>query len=304
METRNEWKLYIDYMYIVAGTLICAIAVTSIFDAQGIVIGGLGGLAIIIKELTRNIFHGMPEGVPLWLTNVIFNIPLFILGGKSKGKEFLVRTLVATILYIMFLGILQPLSFFPQDNFFGAVAGGALMGLGMGMLFVAGATSGGSDLLASILQKRVRRLSMPVLLAVIDGTIVLGGVFVFGLTNAVYAIVAIYIESRIADNMLTGISTSKMIYIISDHSHQIADTIMKELERGVTGIDMEGMYTGKMRQMLLCVVADKELIKLKDIVAAIDMEAFIIVTNAAEALGEGSIYHLSPTEKKYGNNTR
>lgn len=304
METRNDWKLYIDYMYIVVGSFICAIAVTSIFDAQGIVIGGLSGLAIIIKELSRNMFRGIPMGIPLWVTTVIVNIPLFIFGGKCRGKQFLVRTTLATILFIIYLGVLEPFHFFPQDRFFGAVAGGALMGFGMGMLFVAGATSGGTDLLASILQKRARNFSLPTILAFVDGVIVVLGAFVFGATNAVYAIVAIYIESRLADQMLTGISNSKMVYVISDHSEQIAHVIIEELERGVTGIQMKGMYTGKAKCMLLCVVADKELVKLKDIVASIDVNAFVIVTNAVEALGEGSIYRLAPVSKKYGNNTR
>lgn len=304
METRNNWKLYIDYMYIAVGSFICAIAVTSIFDAQGIVIGGLSGLAIIIKELSRNMFRGMPAGIPLWVTTVIVNIPLFIFGGKCRGKQFLIRTSVGTLLFIIYLGILEPFHFFPKDRFFGAVAGGALMGLGMGMLFVAGATSGGTDLLASILQKRARSFSLPTILAFIDGVIVVAGAFVFGATNAVYAIVAIYIESRLADQMLTGISNSKMVYVISDFSEDIAKLIMAELERGVTGIHMKGMYTQKAKCMLLCVVADKELIKLKDIVAAVDVSAFVIVTNAVEALGEGSISHLAPVGKKYGNNTR
>ncbi len=304
METKNEWELYLDYLYIVVGACICAIAVTSIFDAQGIVIGGLSGLAIIIKELTRNMIKGMPEGIALWVTNVIINIPLFVFGAKARGRKFLVRTLMATILFTVFIGVLPAFTFFPEDLFFCSVAGGVLMGCGMGMLFVAGATSGGSDLLANILQKKLRRFSVPEILAMVDGVIVVGGIFVFGLTNAVYAAVAIYIESYLADRLLTGIGNSKMVYVISDVSTQIADRIMNELERGVTGIDMKGMYTGTRRQMLLCVVADKELVKLKDIVAQTDQEAFVIVTNAAEALGEGSIYHLAPTHKKYGNNTR
>ena len=304
METRSDWKLYMDYLYIAAGTLLCAIAVTSVFDAQGMVIGGLSGLSIIIKQLTGNMFRGMPEGIPLWFTNVIVNIPLFIFGGRYRGKQFLIRTTVATLLFIIFLGVLPPFSFFPRDPFFGAVAGGAMMGFGMGLIFVAGAASGGSDLLASILQKKLRQVSIPVIMAVIDGVIVLAGSFVFGMTNAVYAVVAIYIESRLADNMLTGISNSKMVYIISDNSGEISKIIMQELERGVTGLRIRGMYTGKERDMLLCVVADKELIKLKDIVASCDTDAFVIVMNAAEALGEGSISHLAEIKKNYGNITR
>ncbi len=304
METQSDWKLFIDYFYIGAGALLCAIAVTSVFDAQGMVIGGLSGLSIIIKELTGNIFRGMPGGIPLWFTNVIVNIPLFIFGARYRGKRFLIRTTVATFMFIMYLGVLSPFSFFPGDRFFSAVAGGAMMGLGMGLIFVAGATSGGSDLLATVLQKKLRGVSVPVIMAFIDGLIVLAGSFVFGLTNAVYAVVAIYIESRIADNMLTGISNSKMVYIISDFSDKISELIIQKLERGVTGLPMKGMYTGKRRDMLLCVIADKELVKLKDIVAACDPDAFVIVTNAAEALGEGSISHLPKNGKNYGNNTR
>ena len=304
METQNEWKLYIDYMYIAVGSLICAIAVTSLFDVQGMVIGGLSGFSIIVKELTRNRSSYMPEGIPLWVTNVIVNIPLFIFGGHLRGKRFLIRTVVATLFFIVYLGVLKPLSFFPADPFFAAVAGGAMMGLGMGMLFVAGATSGGSDLLASILQSRLKRASLPVIMAVIDGVIVLAGAFVFGLTNAVYAAVSIFIESYIADHMLTGLSYSKMVYIISDESQTVADRVIRELERGVTGIEICGKYTGKHREMLLCVVANRELIKLKEIVASVDDDAFVIVTTASEALGEGGISRLPKSDNFSGNITR
>ena len=297
METRNDWKLYMDYMYMVVGAFLCAVSVTSIFDVQGIVVGGLSGLAIIIKELTRNRLQQIPDGIPLWGTIGVVNIPLFICAAKTKGRRFLIRTLFATVVFTLFLGVLEPFSFLPQDHFFGAVAGGAVTGLGMGMLFMTGATTGGTDLLASVLQQRIRRYSVPKILAMINAVIVVAGAFVFGLTNAVYAVVAIYIESRLSDQILTGMGNSKMVYVISDESEKIADIIMKRLHRGVTGIDIRGMYTGRHKCMLLCVVADKELFVLKDIVAAVDLEAFVIVANAVEALGEGTIYQLNPVDK-------
>ncbi len=297
METKSDWTLYMDYMYMIVGSFLCAVSVTSIFDVQGIVVGGLSGLAIIIKELTRNRLQHLPGGIPLWVTIGVVNIPLFVCAAKTKGRRFLIRTVIATVLFTFFLGILEPFTFLPQDHFFSAVAGGAVTGLGMGMLFMTGATTGGTDLLASVLQPRIRRYSVPKILAVINAVIVVAGAFVFGLTNAVYAVAAIYIESKLSDQMLTGMGNSKMVYIISDESEKIADIIIRRLHRGVTGINMKGMYTGKHKCMLLCVVADKELLILKDIVASVDLHAFVIVANAVEALGEGSIYQLNPVDE-------
>lgn len=292
METKNHWRTMTDYCYIVFGALVSAIAVTSIYDRRGVVVGGLSGLAIIIKEVTRGLFDRMPEGVPLWLTTAVMNIPLFIFGGMLKGRRFLVRTTVATAAFTIFLGIMPALDFLPEDMFFNIVIGGVLTGVGMGLVFVAGATTGGSDMLATILQRYFRQFSMPGIMAVLNGIVVVVGVFVFGIENLAYALVAIYVESFIADRMLMGTGRAKLLFVISDKSTDIAKSIMQELERGVTGIDIRGMYTGKNKVMLLCIVADKELVKAKDIINNHDNHAFAIVSDVVEAIGEGSIHYV------------
>ncbi len=292
METRTRFRIGIDYFYIVLGALVAAIAVTSIYDVRGIVIGGLSGLAIIIKELTRGIFDQLPEGIPLWVTTGVLNIPLFVFGGMVKGRQFLIRSLVATVAFTFFLGVLPPLTFLPEDMFFNIVIGGVLTGVGMGFVFSAGATTGGSDMLATILQRFLRQFSVPGIMAFVNGVVVVMGIFVFGIENLAYALVAIYIESFIADRILMGTGRAKLLFIVSDKSVEIAQSIMDELERGISGIDIRGMYTGKDKVMLLCVVADKELIKAKDIIYEQDANAFAFVSDVVEAIGEGSIHHV------------
>lgn len=292
METRNNWKRWMEYAYIVVGALLCAIAVTSFFDHQGVVVGGLSGVAIIIKELTRDMSDSLPEGIPLWFTTVVVNIPLFVMGGLRGGRKFLYRTLLATTAFAFFLGVVPVFEFLPDDLFFCSVAGGVIMGTGLGMLIVAGSSAGGTDLLAHILQKNFPRVSVPVLKAIADGVIVLTGVFIFGMGNALYAVVAIYVESRIADHMVMGVGYSKMVYIISDKAEDIAGAVIQELDRGVTGLKVHGMYTKTEKNMLMCVIADNEIVKLKELVVRHDENAFVIITSAVEAIGEGSIYHL------------
>jgi len=148
-------------------------------------------------------------------------------------------------------------------------------------------STGGTDLLAMVLHKFMPYYTVPQILTVIDGLIVFAGVISFGLTKALYAIIAVYITTKVSDSLLEGLKFAKMAYIISDHYEEIAQMILKDLDRGVTGISATGMYSNKEKKMLFCVVSKKEIVELTDIVAKIDPKAFIIVSDAREVMGEG-----------------
>jgi uncharacterized membrane-anchored protein YitT (DUF2179 family) len=262
-----------------------AAAVNCIFEPMGLVTGGVTGIGIIIKEITGNVAG--TDGIPLWMTNLVCNIPLFILAYYMRGKAFVRRGLLLMLLFTVFLAVI-PMGILTTDNLLlNAILGGVVMGLGVGMVFAAGATTGGMDLLALLLHMRIKQRSEAQMLAILDGGIVLAGAVIFGLEHALCALIAVFISMRISDGILMGLRFTKMVYIISDNSEEIADFLMKRMERGVTGIETVGMHTGKHRNMLLCVVPRKQVVQLKEMTLQIDPQAFVIVTDASEILGEG-----------------
>lgn len=270
---------------ILLGTGLMATAVNCVFEPMQLVTGGVTGIGIIIKELTRNIIG--EEGVPLWITNLLCNIPLFVFAYYILGKRFLRRGILSAIVFTVYLGVI-PITQLPTgDTMLNSVLGAVLMGLGLGLVFAVGSTTGGMDLLAVLLQTRFRYLTEAQILAVVDGAIVIAGGIIFGLENALYALVAIFIVTRVSDSIMNGLKFSKVGYVISDQAEEISQRIMSELQRGITGIDITGMHTGARKNMLMCVVSRKQIVELKEIVFEIDPKAFVIVTDANETVGEG-----------------
>lgn len=280
----NKRSLAVDYLCIVIGTGLMGIAIQSIFDPLGLVMGGFTGIAIIVKELTLN---RIPGGIPLWITNLVLNIPVFIVGMKIKGKRFIGRTAFATCMLSFGLFCLPNWNIAQGDYMLTAIYGGALQGLGIGLVLLAKATTGGTDMVATLIQHYLKRYSIVQIMVVIDGLIVLAGAFEFGMQPVLYAVVAIFITSETSDALMEGIKYSKAAFIITDESDKVSEAIMGRMNRGVTGIMAKGMYSGEEKDMLYCVVSKKEIVDLKELVMTLDPHAFVIVTDAREVLGEG-----------------
>ena len=157
----------------------------------------------------------------------------------------------------------------------------------MGMVLLARATTGGTDMLAALIQHKLRHYTIMQIICVIDGIIVAVGIYSFGVKAALYAIVAIYVTSKVSDTLMEGMKYSKAVFIVSDRYKEISDAIMTQMDRGVTGLDAVGMYSGDEKCMLYCVVSKKEIVVLKEIILKIDNNAFVIVTDAREVVGEG-----------------
>lgn len=274
---RPAWA---DYLLMTVGALIIAVSVKNIFDPANMVIGGASGLAIIIKA---------KFGVPLWLTNTLFNIPLFLGALKIKGWKFIKRTVFATVALSLWLYVIPNIPFVADDLLLVALYGGLVCGAGTDLVLLAVATTGGTDTLAALIQPLAPHYSIAQIMLVLDSLIVLAGLSTFGLHLALYAMIAIFVLTKISDGIIEGLKFSKSIYIISDHAEAIAQAIMTELSRGVTGLSVKGMYSGEPRQMLYCVVSKKEITQIKEIVAGFDRKAFVIVEDAREVLGEGFI---------------
>ncbi len=285
LKWKQKYKV-LDYGLIIVGTTLLAIAINVYFEAMGLVTGGVTGIAIIIK----NFSHGLwPGGIPLSISNLCINIPLFLVALAIKGKEFGAKSLFATIYLSVALEYTKFLPQLTHDFFLGAVFGGVIGGIGIGLVFVANSTTGGTDLAGSIMHYFFPGLSTAKWMQIIDIAIIVAGFVVFGSERAMYAIISVYITAQIIDAMLEGLNFSKAAFIISDKYEEIAETIMNKIERGVTALYGAGKYTGNQKEILLCVMSKREIIAVREIVKQIDRQAFMIVTDAKEVFGEGFI---------------
>lgn len=278
---RSKWW---DYLLIIVGTGLVAASIQCIYDPISLVTGGFTGLAIIVKEISGQV---IPGGVPLWLTNIVLNVPVFLVAYKIKGKRFIGRTLIGTFLLSAWLYVIPAVDLTQGDYILAAVFGGLIGGLGMGLILLAKATTGGTDMVATLIQHYMRHYSIVQIMQILDGMIVLCGLYVFGIRAGLYAIVAIFITSKVSDTLMEGLKFSKVAYIITDKYEQVAQKILLDMERGVTGLKAKGMYSGEDKCMLYCVVSQKEIVQIKEIVAETDPNAFVIVSDAREVLGEG-----------------
>lgn len=282
----NKKNVVEAYIKIVIGTGIMGLAIKCIYDPISLVTGGFTGVAILVKKLTEAFVAG---GFPLWLTNLALNIPVFIVAWGVKGKKFIGRTAVATVLLSVWLYVIPEIDLVNGDYILASIFGGVLTGIGLGMIFWANATTGGTDMVSALIQIKLKHYSIAQILQVLDGIIVLIGLYVFGLQPTLYAIVAIFIVSKVTDTMLEGMKFSKAAFIITEQYEEVARLIMTELDRGVTGLEARGMYSGDKKCMLYCVVSKKEIVSLKELVTRIDRNAFVIVGDVREVLGEGFI---------------
>lgn len=285
----NKRSAVVDYLFIIVGTGLLGFAIQCLFDPINLVTGGFTGLSIIVKELTGGIIEG---GIPLWFTNLVLNIPVFLIGWKLKGRRFIWRTLCGTLLLSGWLYILPTIDLTQGDYILAGVFGGCIGGAGMGLVLLARATTGGTDMVATLIQHFLKQYSVVKIMQILDAAIVLVGLYVFGIRAAMYAIVAIFITTKVSDALMEGFKFSKAAFIITDKYELVAKKILEELDRGVTGLYAKGMYTGDDKVVLYCVVSPKEIVEVKEIVARVDSNAFVIVSDAREVLGEGFIeYH-------------
>lgn len=274
------------YTAVIVGAILMAASVNLVFEPIGLVTGGVSGLGIVIKRLTENIING---GLPIWLFTVMCNVPLFLAALKINGLKFVLDATLGTVIYILALYLIPVYDISYNDALLASVFGGAIGGAGMGMVFSAAASTGGTDMLASLIHKYKKHISVPQILMVIDAVIIIAGALTFGIGKALYAIIAVFINAKVSDGILEGLKFAKMAYIISDEYEKIAAAILTTLDRGVTGLNATGMYSNKDRKMLFCVVSKKEIVQIIEISKKIDPNSFVIVSDVREVMGEGFI---------------
>lgn len=287
MKFKNKYFILIRrYFIIILGSALMALSVNLIYEPLGLVTGGVSGLAIVVKYLTKGIITG---GFPIWAFTIMCNVPLFLLAAKINGIKSLIANLFGTVAFILTLMVIPVYNLKLHDMLLSSIMGGSIGGIGIGLVFSSQASTGGTDLLASVIHTTKKHLSIPQILSFVDATIIIIGAIVFGLGNALYAIIAVVITSKISDGILEGLKFAKMAYVISDQYEAIADAILNQIGRGVTGISATGMYSNQDKKMLFCVVSRKEIVRIIEISKKIDPKSFVIVSDVREVMGEGFI---------------
>ena len=270
-----------------AGTAVIAVSLQFFLDPDGMVPGGFTGIAIIVKELTKGI---VPDGVPLWVTNLVLNVPMVPIVLKINGWDFAKRTVVGSLLLSFWLAVIPYVQLMEEpDLFLTSVFGGVSMGIGVGLVFLGKGTTGGTDMCGAILHHFFPYISLPKLMQLLDVVITSVGIMVFGIRIALYSIIVVYLTAKVSDRIMEGSTSAKMLYIISDQSTLIAEKIMEKIGRGVTGLQGRGMYTNQDKTILICVISPREIARIKDVVLEADSKAFVIVNDSREVLGEGFV---------------
>lgn len=271
------WERIMAYGQILLGCVIGGAAYPMFLEPNRIAPGGLTGVAMILNYLFT---------LPVGTTSLVLNIPLFIIGWRAMGRIFVMRSLIATLLFSLAIDLLR-VPAVTMDPLLGTLYGGVLLGIGLGLILRGGATTGGTDMAARMVHRRVSWISVGTFLFGIDCVVVLAAGILMGVSEALYALICIFVSSKVIDVVMVGLTSNKACYIISGRWEQISARILSELERGATLMTARGAYSRTDRPVVLCVVSRQEVARLKAIVHEEDAAAFMFVTEAHEALGEG-----------------
>lgn len=265
----------------VTGSAVFSISVNMFSAPNNIVQGGLTGIATVINYL----FPFMPIGTAIF----IMNIPLFILAWRKLKAAFLIRTVCATA---VFTTLIDAGSFFAipytKDKLLGCIFCGVLSGVGLALVFMTGATTGGTDIIAMLIRKKNPQMSMGRIILFIDFAVVLFSFIVYGkIESIMYGIIVIFLSSRVIDTVLYGSDHSKLVLAVTEKSEEILSSIFLEIGRGATLLPVKGGYTGEDKSMIMCVAKKNQIRNILRLISLRDPAAFTVVCDAGEILGEG-----------------
>lgn len=266
-----------QYAVITLGALVLALGQLVFIKPLHIPLGGVSGVALVVNYLWK---------LPIGLVSIVLNLPLFVLGWRTMGREFFYKTVYATVVNSIFLDILDPiLPAFPVEMLLAALYGGIVMGAGYGLLFRAGGTSGGIDIVSKWLNGK-KDIPVGTTNFIINIFVIIGSAAIYGNPDsALYALVTSYVSSVVIDKMVYGMDAQKSALIITGKPVEVSRGIMDQLHRGVTAMEGVGMYTGDKRTVLLCAVRRHETGTLKRIILQEDAHAFMLISNTNEVFG-------------------
>ncbi len=277
---RKRYKFFVDILYFIVGAVVYSVGVNLFLSPNGISPGGFTGIAVVVNHLI-----GLPTGTALFA----FNIPVLIIGYKKMGGRFVAKTAFVTLLLSTVLNVTENmLPHLKIDSILASMFGGILLGVGLSLILLRGATTGGIDIVAKLINRKLRHLSVGKIILMADGVVITLNALVYkNIESALYSVVAMYTATRIMDTLLYGADKGKIIYVITACPDLICQKINHNVGRGVTRLAVTGGYTGECRTMLMCTVRVHEVAAVHDIINDNDKNAFIVVSDAGEIIGEG-----------------
>ena len=278
----NKLKIVIDYTFIIIGTYLMSLSVNFFLLPNMITTGGITGIGTILYHLYE---------IDISVTMIILNIPLYIIGSKVLGFKFTFRSIIATIIFTIFLEVITYENLTRKigtDMIISAIYGGIILGIRLSLVFKAGASTGGTDLLANIINKHNNNLNIDKLMLYIDGVIIsLLIILLKDLNIGLYSIIAIYLSSKMISLIFEGVNYTKVINIITKNNEKIIKYIIKELDRSATITNVHGAYEGKDKVNITCIASLPEIALIKKIINKYDDKAFVYILNTHEVIGKG-----------------
>ena len=282
MDKKRTFELIWDSLLILFGTALLALSTYYFITPAEVAPGGVSGIAILVNYAV---------GAPIGLVTAAINLPLLIVGWRQLGREFLWKTLLSVVAFTVFHDyVFVPIGLpvYEGERLMACLFGGVLMGTGLGIVFYCAGSTGGTDIVTKLLQRKFPHLQLGRIMLVLDSAIIAVSVFIFGsIESALYAVIVIFVSSQLIDAVVYSGDRGKLIYVFSNHYREISDEIIEKLDRGVTLLQGEGGFTGNERKVLLCALRTSEYHRVKKIIRHIDPDAFIIVSDSSEVMGEG-----------------
>lgn len=270
-------SIVIEYIQIIIGAALVGLSYTMILLPAKLAAGGMSGVSTILYEL----YHFNPA-----LVQFSINIPLFVLGLVLLGKDFSIKTLLGTVFVPFTIWLSQGIHLKLHDPMLGAIYGGIILGVGLGLVYRGGGSTGGTAMISQIL-KKYTGMSSGFSQLIVDGLVVIASAFVFNLELALFAMIAIYVTSKVIDFVQLQTSPTKLALIITDQEEVIQSIIRDEIDRGLTKVKSLGGYSNKERTIILCVIEQSEAVYLKKVIQEKEPSSFVIFLNASEILGRG-----------------
>lgn len=281
LDQHKTIKYFFRYLVIVLGSAVYAVGFQFFMFPNSIVSGGLSGIAMIINRLVN---------LPVGMLIIVMNIPLFVVAWKHFGLDYLLASLAGVAVSSVFVDLFALSGYVATDDLLLAcIVGGAIKGAGLGIIYYVGASTGGIDIVAKIVRRRYPHMNFGSVILWLDVGIIAAYAVIFGLyESAMYAVVAMFVVTKVIDVVLYGFNTAVVCYIISDKSAEIVDEIVSgNLHRGVTLLNGEGAYTHNEKHVIMCVVKHAQITEIRRLVRRIDDHSFVIVTDAKNVFGKG-----------------
>ena len=272
-------RFLIDYLYIATGAFILAIGISCFLVPMKLSTGGVSGVGTVLYYFFN---------VPLSVTTLVINAGLFVMGYRMLKREAIFKTLAGILFLALFLEITGLFGTYTEDRLIASLFGGIMAGIGVGLTVIRGASTGGSDFAALMINKRMPHVSVATVIMIIDGIVItLSGIAFKDYTVMFYSVISLYVAGRVTDFIMVRGNWAKSVYIISEKHEEIARAIIEDMDRGVTGIYGKGIYENKDKMLLMCIVKGREIPNLLERIKSLDGKAFTVIADVKEVHGEG-----------------